>query len=133
MNDDGVAGGLSWLELIAGCIGAIIPVALRANLSPRQVLVMLFVGVSLAVFGGPAAFDYLSMTNPHFRALLTLAIGMGSMSICEAIMKWLDNNAYSTVVRLARFIPILRGYDRRKRDVRTSKKRRATDPRRRRR
>src|SRR5258708_29253726 len=132
MNDEGM-GGLTWLELIAGCIGAIIPVALRANLNPRQVLVMLFVGVSVVVFGGPAAFDYLSMTNPHFRALLTLAIGMGSMSISEAVMKWLDNNAYSVVGRLAKIVPMLRSYDRRKREMRTSKKRRATDPRRRRR
>lgn len=132
MTDEGVAGGLSWLELIAGACGAVIPVAIRANLSPHQVLVMLFVGVSLAVFGAPAAFDYLSMTNPHFRALLTLAIGMGSMSICEAVMKWLDRNAYSTIVRLAKFIPPLRGYDRRKRDVKVKGGRRATDRRKRR-
>lgn len=120
--------GLSWMEIIAGVCGAIIPIAFKANLRPKQVLLMVFIGFSLAVFGAPAAFDYLNVVNQHFRALMTLAIGMVSMTICEAAMRWLEANAYQMVARASTFIPFLRGFDRRKKHKKTKGRgRRASD------
>ena len=89
--------GPSWWEILAGACGAIVPIALRSGLSPRQVVAMGFVGLSLAVFAAPALFDYYGVTNQQFRALIIFVVGMGGMRAAEALLTWWSANVDSLI------------------------------------
>lgn len=74
-----------------------------------------FVGLALAVFAGPAVFDYYGIHNPQFRAFLTLVIGMGGMRGAEAVLTWWSASADGIVTgMLSRFARDGRAFKRRK-------------------
>lgn len=84
--------GPTWWEIFAGACGAIVPIAFRSGLSPRQVVAMGFIGLAFAVFATPALFNYYHVTNPEWRAAIIFTVGMGGMRAAEAILTWWSIN-----------------------------------------
>lgn len=89
-----------WTVLAMIC-GALIPVAFKTGLTPRQIVINTLVGVAGAAFVSPAVVEWLELRSPQMEAAIAFAVGLVAWQACE----WLVRNGHSLLDRFSKNLP----------------------------
>jgi hypothetical protein len=90
-------------KILAGVTGAIVPLCLQTNLSPRQIVAYAFVGVSAAVFVAPAITRHvLGWESLQAGSAVAWVTGLVAWKLCEISIRWLSSEAPAALSALVR-------------------------------
>lgn len=84
-------------EIIAGLVGAIIPVALTADMNLRRASVLIFVGLAVSYYMTPLV-SHMLRIETEFMPAVGFVVGMVGIKLAQAIIDYADTDRIQKLI-----------------------------------